>query len=302
MPGRAPGSPRMWRRLRPAAVTRVLAWCVAALTWATVARAAEAPATSHTTLRILTYNVLADPDLADARVPRLLEILRDANADILVLQEVAPWFAERLLKQEWTRDYHRPSKDGRTLIAHEYLVLARFPVLSFDPAPLPGKQRRVYFAVRLELPTGPTDIATCHLESLLEDGPIRAQQLDLFFQRLAGPQDAFFGGDFNFGDGEQPDTAHLSPEFQDAWLLLHPRDPGYTWNIEKSRMARAGSFVGERSRRLDRILFRSKHWRPASARILGDEPVTPKNTRVFPSDHFALLVEFHRVPAVETAR
>lgn len=284
------------RRPRVGGIRRWLGLIFAAITLAQDSPAAEtnpAPA-DPATLRVLTYNVLADPDVADARLPRLLQILREANADILVLQEVAPWFAERLLKEAWTRVYQRPTKEGRTLIAHEYLVLSRFPVLSFDQASLPGKQRRVYFAARLDLPTGPTDVATCHLESLLEDGPIRAQQLDVFFQRLAGSHDAFFAGDFNFGDGEQPDTAHLDPQFRDAWLMIHPRDPGYTWNIEKSRMARAGSFVGEKSRRLDRILFRSKQWIPVSTVILGDEPVGPQKSRVFPSDHFGLLAVFQK--------
>lgn len=276
---------------------------LATLAFARTASAADASITSERNeLRVLTYNVLADRDAADARVPRLLEILRDAKADIIVMQEFAPWFAERLLKEEWVKPYHRPTKDGRTLIAHEYLVLSRFPVLSFDQALLPGKQRRVYFAARLGLPTGPTDVATCHLESFLEDGPMRAQQLDVFFARLSGTHDAFFAGDFNFGDGEQPDTAHLDAEFRDAWLMLYPKDPGFTWNIEKSRMAREGSFVGEKSRRLDRILFRSKNWIPVSAQILGDSPIDPKNPRVFPSDHFGLLAVFRRTPAIGTAQ
>lgn len=273
------------------AIRRVLGACCLFL-FPLVAHSTAIPDTPE--LRFATYNVLADADDAETRVPRLLEILRDTRADIIVLQEVAPWFAERLLREEWARAYHRPTRDGRTVLAHEYLVLSRFPVLSFDQAPLPGKQHRVYFAATLDLPTGPTDVATCHLESLLEDGLIRAQQLDVFVTRLAGEHDAIFAGDFNFGDGEQPETAHLSPEFRDAWLSVRPNDPGYTWNIEKSRMARDGSFVGEKSRRLDRILFRSKQWTPVSVEILGTEPVSPKNRRVFPSDHFGLLAVFRR--------
>jgi endonuclease/exonuclease/phosphatase family metal-dependent hydrolase len=260
----------------------------------TMVRAAEPSLRSDTNeLRFVTYNVLADEDPSGQRVPKLLKILRDTDADIIVLLEVAPWFASLLLKEPWVQSYHRPLKDGKPFIAHEYLVLSRFPV-STQNSPLPGNQHRVYFAATLQLPTGAAKVATCHLESLLEDGPIRAQQLDLYFQRLGGTDDAFFAGDFNFGDGEQPDTKHLAPDFRDAWHEVHPKLPGYTWDTEKSRMAREESFPGEPSRRLDRVLFRSSHWTPIRSELLGTEPVSPKSKRLFPSDHFGLLVVFSR--------
>jgi hypothetical protein len=71
--------------------------------------------------------------------------------------------------------------------------------------------------------------------------------------------------------------------------MVHPKDPGYTWNIEVSDMARKGSFPGEPSRRLDRILVRSNVWVPEKIRIIGDKPVVPKNKELFPSDHFGLI-------------
>lgn len=43
-----------------------------------------------------------------------------------------------------------------------------------------------------------------------------------------------------------------------------------------------------KSRRLDRILIRSSLWKPASVRIVGDQPVTPGDKSLFPSDHFGL--------------
>ena len=86
----------------------------------------------------------------------------------------------------------------------------------------------------------------------------------------------------------------VAPDFRDAWREVHPKLPGYTWDIEKSRMAREESFPGEPSRRLDRVLFRSSHWTSTRAELLGTEPVSPKNKRLFPSDHFGLLVVFSR--------
>jgi hypothetical protein len=52
-------------------------------------------------------------------------------------------------------------------------------------------------------------------------------------------------------------------------------------------MARKGSFPNEKSRRIDRILIKSKQAKPISANILGDKPLKGK-TDIFPSDHFGL--------------
>jgi hypothetical protein len=54
-------------------------------------------------------------------------------------------------------------------------------------------------------------------------------------------------------------------------------------------MAKSGSFPGEKSRRIDRILLRSAVWKPGSIRILGDAPVMPGDRSLFPSDHFGLV-------------
>jgi hypothetical protein len=59
-------------------------------------------------------------------------------------------------------------------------------------------------------------------------------------------------------------------------------------------MAKAGAFAGEPSRRLDRILFRSKAWTPVSVEILGSRPISKRHGDIFPSDHFGLLAVFRR--------
>ena len=41
-------------------------------------------------IRILTYNVLADRVHVEQRVPPMLALLERSNADIIALQEVAP--------------------------------------------------------------------------------------------------------------------------------------------------------------------------------------------------------------------
>jgi endonuclease/exonuclease/phosphatase family metal-dependent hydrolase len=259
-------------------------------------RAASGPPTL-TQLRVLTYNVLADPVEVPLRVPRLFEIMRDANADLLMLQEVAPWFVELLERDGWLRDYEAAHIDGRLALPNGQMILSRFPIARSRARQLSGRQGRTVLVSEITLST--TDaivLATTHMESYLEDGPIRAQQLDEIFAEL-GDESAptLFAGDLNFGDGEQPDTAHLDPAFVDLWTALRPTDPGFTWNIERSPMAAAGSFVGEPSRRLDRMLLRGAAWVPGTIEIIGDRSVT-EHPALFPSDHFGLVAELVRAP------
>lgn len=265
---------------------------LAAVLLACAARADDTSAAPVATLRILTYNVLADQVHVRERLPELLRILRESEADIIALQEVAPWFAEALLREKWTTAYQRARQDGRTLLAREFIILSRFPVVDHAIITLPSHQRRTAFCVTLEIDGVQTAVATTHLDSLLEDGPIRAQQLDAIFAHLAKFEEAVFLGDLNFGDGEQPDSAHLSPDYRDAWLVLRSEEPGFTWNIEKSPWARRESFPGEPSRRLDRILMKSTRWTATSITIIGDNPITGKRKDILPSEHFGLIAEF----------
>jgi endonuclease/exonuclease/phosphatase family metal-dependent hydrolase len=249
-----------------------------------------------TRLRVLTYNVLADPVAVERRVPALLSIFRDADADVLLLQEVAAWFVEILEREGWLTDYRAATIDGRLALPNGQMILSRFPIARSRARRLTGRQGRTVLISTITLAPGDELVlATTHMESFLEDGPTRAVQLDEIFAELAGETaPTLFGGDLNFGDGEQPDTAHLDPNFVDLWKALHPNDPGLTWNIERSPMAAAGSFVGEPSRRLDRLLLRGSAWAAKSIEIVGDRSISG-DPWLFPSDHFGLVAELSRV-------
>lgn len=241
------------------------------------------------TLTVLAYNVLADDPSGVARYPALLRILDESDADLLALQEVTRAFEARLGREPWVRrKYGERPLDRAARSRNGQLILSRLPIESASSAPLPGRQGRDAALAVYRVNGRRLAVATTHMESALADGPVRAEQLDAIFRLLEGADDAILLGDLNFGDGEEPETSRLDPRYADCWLALRPGDPGLTWNIERSDMARAGSFPGEKSRRIDRILLRSDRWRPASIRIVGDEPLVPGDTRVFPSDHFGL--------------
>ncbi len=248
-------------------------------------------------LRVLTYNVLADPVEIDRRIPRLLEIFTEADADLLALQEVAPWFVAILEREGWLARYQAArDADGRLALPNGQMILSRFPIPRSRARRLTGRQRRTVLVSEIALSADETFVlATTHMESLLEDGPTRATQLDEIFAELAGETaPTMLAGDLNFGDGEQPDTEHLDPAFTDLWTHLHgSADPGLTWNRERSPMAAAGSFVGEPSRRLDRVLLRGSGWLPSSIAIVGDRSISG-DPWLFPSDHFGLVAEVSR--------
>lgn len=257
----------------------------------------------RSSVRVLSYNVLADEIAVDRRIPALMRVMEQARPDVLALQEVAPWFLDWIAGAGWLAEFELARIDGQIARPNGQLIASRLPIGATRFRRLPGAQGRTVLITEVELGAGERlCVATTHMESFLEDGPIRAAQLDAIFAELARERDdpgvvaTVFCGDLNFGDGEQPDSAHLDPEFVDLWTRLEAGDPGYTWNIERSEMARLGSFVGEPSRRLDRILLRSREWQPKAIAIIGDQPVEPGDRSLFPSDHFGLIGELVRSP------
>jgi endonuclease/exonuclease/phosphatase family metal-dependent hydrolase len=248
-------------------------------------------------LVFMTYNVLADPIAPEERTKSLLEIIRSIRPDVIALQEVAPWFLDELLEQPWVREeYHAPLFDDKLVAPGGQYILSKYPIERADWIILSGKQQRTAIAVHLEIAGRKVAVATSHMESMLEDGPVRAKQLDEIFALVDDADNAVVLGDFNFGDREAEES-HIPPSYRDLWAELHPHDPGYTWNIEVSEMARSGSFPGEPSRRIDRILVSLSGYQPTWIKIVGNEPLVEGGT-IFPSDHFGLvgavsLIESH---------
>ncbi len=240
-------------------------------------------------LILVTYNVLASPRRANARIPALLRILKATEADIIALQEVTPWFLRILLTQPWIQRYHVTPTGPGGVAPGGLMILSVFPITRTLVASLPGRQGRKGLLADLQVDGKTLAVLTCHLESTLTDGKTRATQLENLFPLLQHAPDAVLLGDLNFGDKAQPETKKLPKAYRDLWTALRKDAPGYTWDNERSAMAKKGAYTGEQSRRLDRILWRSAKWRPHTVRIIGTRPVAPHKPNLFPSDHFGLM-------------
>ncbi len=243
----------------------------------------------------MTYNVYDHVEEMAKRGPALLKEIGDANADVIALQEITPEFLKLLVNCEWSGRYKGLTEKGEPVAQNELCILSKYPVVDIQYVELPSRLNRAVLIAKIVVNGRTLAVATTHLDSFLEDGPARAKQLDQIFPLLRRADDAVLMGDFNFGDGEQPDTAHLDAGYTDSWTALHAGEAGYTWNIEVSEMARRGSFETETSRRLDRILVRSSVWKPAASKIIGDKPVEAGKLNLFPSDHFGLVAEMKKL-------
>jgi hypothetical protein len=85
---------------------------------------------SRSKMSLVTYNVLADPVGVEKRIPPLLKLLDESNADIIALQEVAPWFLKLLLKEKWvsSKNYSFTTSKGRIFAPGGQLILSKIPI------------------------------------------------------------------------------------------------------------------------------------------------------------------------------
>ncbi|GJP55120.1 hypothetical protein CLOM_g14107 [Closterium sp. NIES-68] len=117
-------------------------------------------------------------------------------------------------------------------------------------------------------------------------------------------EDVVFCGDMNWNDKRDGDVP-MREGWVDAWMQLHPNEPGFTYDSRLNPM-----LAGGRLRlRLDRCLMRLHHMRLRSLSLLGTHPIpggsyakqrrvkgqaTTAQLPLLPSDHFGLLLVLNR--------
>ncbi|MFC3578497.1 poly(A) polymerase [Streptomyces yaanensis] len=243
-------------------------------------------------VRVLTWNTLWDRYDADRidsarRRPLLLRALRDADVDVIALQEVEAELLALLLREPWVRADWTLGTDprGRDVDECGLLLLSRLPVREAAHHEL-GPHKAVT-ALVVEAGTRPLVVAATHLSSdHSENGAGRRDaELTRVAEGLASlDADLLLLGDFNDGG----DTPQLTLGMRDAWSETHgAHDTTPTFDPGTNPLAAVASLTG-RASRLDRVLLRGDGLRVRRAALYGDEPTAEG---LYISDHYGVRVE-----------
>ncbi|MGW0840221.1 poly(A) polymerase [Streptomyces sp. NPDC002787] len=260
--------------------------------WVPATRPPRGSASGSGGVRVLTWNTLwdrYDADLIDSagRRPLLLRALRDADVDVIALQEVEADLAAMLLREPWVRADWTLGTDprGRDVDACGLLLLSRLPVREAAFHEL-GPHKAVT-AVVVETATLPLVVAATHLSSdhSADGAGRRTAELARIAEGLAGlDADLLLLGDFNDGG----DTPQVTLGMRDAWSETHgAADATPTFDPAANPLAAISSLSG-RASRLDRVLLRGEGLRVARAELYGQEPTAEG---LYISDHYGVRAE-----------
>lgn len=265
-------------------------------------------------VRILTWNVSLRDFLRKERADTVRKHILNTLPDVVAFQEMTPEYYDMLRSDSEFSSMYRLIPATTAAIRGRLAMATRLPLRSHRYVKLPGRMGR--YAQILEIELDPEDngqaeqspssegtdtdskgphiltVINLHLESYLQDGPIRARQLRFIAPLIRKP--AVVLGDFNFGDGPEAgqEWKAVPPGYRDLWKEVHEDRPGLTWNQEENPLALRFKFDGERSRRLDYILLYESAWKLAGINLVGTEKVLQyQGEAIPPSDHYGVMAE-----------
>lgn len=229
-------------------------------------------------MKIITYNVWTTQNIIysrfDDRIPYLVEILRNTDADVIFLQEVGKKFLDKMLKSDLSSKYYfsvHSDKLFRTEVTNITMILSRIPIkmsvygvisgdhdYSFTFAEING-----YFLVNVYLHAGSKN--SPGVINFEKYHTYRKNQLDMIHEKITKENKTndpvILGGDFNFhldGDVESYPEMDSMKKFGlvDAWKLNFNGDNGLTedtdvnlmrWNVkqQEKKFRYDGIFVPE---------------------------------------------------------
>lgn len=235
-------------------------------------------------LRVATFNIWHDAGDWAARRPLLVQALREADADVIALQEVLQDEANGLPNQAETiaqalggysvhfTSTNPPDAPRR----YGNAILSRLPVTEEASVRLkPLNDHRTALRVRVALRGHTVDVANTHLAWQPDAGPIRARQIDHLLGWL--PRDGvplILMGDFNAELDDLGLAAIAASRFASA---LPPGTAPTTLNTAK----------GHSPRVIDHVFMERRWFAPVGARMIGDRPTDGE----YPSDHFGVVAQ-----------
>ena len=258
---------------------------------------------------VLTWNVWFETHMEfDLRLKSLISQLLAASPCVAGLQEVTPRFADAVRASQVLTSLYVVSPNEITSYGCLLLVRRDFQV-SWREQPLPSDMGRTLLVAECAAsPCRPAfAVGTVHLESLNSSSQ-RRKQLAVCYRTLRGYHAACLCGDMNFdssqawGDWRRsvptPDRdlenhvlSRELPGYVDCWPVLHPDEPGYTFDGQTNSQCIADP---KERMRYDRILT-SGAFSPHHIELIGLEDVQPEDEAFLPglkaSDHYGLAGE-----------
>ena len=261
----------------------------------------------ETTLTALSWNLWWRFGPWRERYPRILQVLRDLNPDVIGLQEV--WQDSEVCQAKLLADDlgYRFTYTGASRIKgidFGNALLSRWPIASTESYPLislpsnDGSRNCRLLHAEVNGPRGNVNVFSTHLSYLpFESGYRQLQVRDICDLVASHPSEVppILMGDFNAvpeSDEIRILTGLTAPQvrgqvFYDAWQVAHAHEPGYTWHRENPYTAAAL----EPDRRLDYIFV----GRPTPTGVghvkrcwlVGTEALDG----LFPSDHYGVAAE-----------
>lgn len=248
-----------------------------------LAGCATMPPAGPRRLTVVTFNIWHDRENWPARLPLILDALRQVGADVIALQEVLQ-DGERLPNQaqtiaqalgyDWTFSSVDAADQPRR---YGNAVLTRLPILQQDwKALAPLDDYRTALRVRIDVQGRPVDIVATHLHHTPEGTAIRERQAaDLLAWLPTDRTPRIILGDLNAAI-TNPELAALRPQgVVSALPAVHP---------DQANATTLNVAMGHRSDQIDHILVDTNRFTVDAAQIFADEAVRG----IWPSDHFAV--------------
>ncbi len=215
----------------------VVLFAVPALVWAwtygTLFLPSTAPAVAPD-LRVASYNTYVhSPDIASIRA-----LVREADPDVLLLQEVFPEREQRLASVLADRYPHQVAVQSPGVGG--VMVLSRHPIVETRPVALSEPGTRDTTVVVLDVDGHPLQVVPVHLtspcprcgssmtERLEVEGNRRPAELASVLRALDGRVPAVIAGDFNSTERSEPYRLLTHVGFEDPQRAVG-HGPGFTW-------------------------------------------------------------------------
>jgi endonuclease/exonuclease/phosphatase family metal-dependent hydrolase len=180
----------------------------------------------HSTLSLVSLNLLDDLDLWDQREPLIVRELEHLQPDVIAFQEVrmsinnARSIAEKLGGYEVFLCPKTGERGRRDALA----ILSRLPVKEHHKFSL-GHQGRVALRVIIEHEGAMWHLATTHTYWHPLNDRTRLHEAQRLLNWLPGP--GVICGDFN-AEPHYPSMLKMKERFQSAHVAAHGREPAYT--------------------------------------------------------------------------